>query len=433
MARRLRTQCRQTAFVFRMEEVVRGNIEYRRRNVMMSSIAGVLAALLAGASYASASEPGIRIGVLNDASGPLSDITGKGSVVAAQLAVEDFGSIPGKPISIVAADHQNKADIGLGIARRWLDNENVDAIVDVPNSSVGRAVQNLTREKNKVFLITAGQLPEFFGSDCSPTSVVWTSDTFAIAKGTVTTLVKRGAKSWFFMTADFAFGHSAEQGASATVAETGGLVKGSVRYPFNTPDFASFLLQADAANTDAIGLASAGDDATRAIKQAGEFGVAKEGRVIAALALFTTDVHGLGLPAAKGTYTTESFYWDMNDETRAFSRRFMERMNGRPPTSLQASVYGAVLHYLKAVKSSGTDEAKAVVKAMKATPVNDFYTKNATIREDGRLLRDLYLFQVKSPQESKYAWDYYKKVETIGPQQSTRAMAEGGCPFVGRE
>jgi branched-chain amino acid transport system substrate-binding protein len=402
---------------------------FTRRDVC-AVLAGGLAYGAVG-SRALAQEAEIKIGVLNDMAGPISDITGKGSVVAANMAVEDFGgTAAGRKVTILAADHQNKVDIGSAIARKWLDVENVDAIIDVPNSSVGLAVQNLTRERKKVFLITAGQLPEFFGKDCSPTSVHWNSDTYALARGTVSALIRQGYKSWFFLTADFAFGISAEAQAAAAVKINGGTVLGSVRHPFNTPDFASFLLQAQAASPQVIGLANAGGDTVQSLKQAKEFGIVNDKTKIAGLAMFITDIDSVGLNAAQGTFVTESFYWDMNEKTRAFSQRFMKRHNGRPPTSLQAAVYGAITHYLKAINATKSNDGPTVVAKMKETPVQDMFTDNAIIRADGRVLRNMYLFQVKSPEESKYPWDYYKSVATISPEESIKPMSEGHCAFV---
>jgi branched-chain amino acid transport system substrate-binding protein len=400
------------------------------RRDMCVALAGGLAYGGLG-SRALAEEAEIKIGVLNDMAGPISDITGKGSVVAANMAVEDFGgTAAGRKVTILAADHQNKVDVGSAIARKWLDVENVDAIIDVPNSSVGLAVQTLTRERKKVFLITAGQLPEFFGKDCSPTSIHWNSDTYALARGTVSALMRQGYKSWFFLTADFAFGISAEAQAAAAVEINGGTVLGSVKHPFNTPDFASFLLQAQATHPQVIGLANAGGDTVQSLKQAKEFGIANDKTKIAGLAMFITDIDSVGLNAAQGTFVTESFYWDMNEKTRAFSQRFMKLHNGRPPTSLQAAVYGAITHYLKAINATKSNDGPTVVAKMKETPVQDMFTDNAVIRADGRVLRNMYLFQVKSPEESKYPWDYYKPVATISPEESIKPMSEGHCAFV---
>jgi len=393
--------------------------------------AGLAGALAYGPGRAFAGTNEIKIGVLNDMSGPIADITGQGSVVAANMAVEDFGGkAAGRKVTILSADHQNKVDVGSAITRQWLDVEGVDAIVDVPNSSVGLAVQNLTRSKKKVFLITGGQLPEFFGKDCSPTSIHWNSDTYALARGTVHALTKQGYKSWFFLTADFAFGISSEAEAAAAVKLDGGTVLGSVKHPFNTADFASFLLQAQAAQPQVVGLANAGGDTIQCLKQAKEFGIANDKTKIAGLALFITDIDSVGLAAAQGTFVTETFYWDMDEKTRAFGKRFMERWHGKPPTSLHAAVYGAVTHYLKAIDAAGTDDGPTVVAKMKEIPVEDMFTHGAKIRPDGRVLRNMYLFQVKSPQESKYPWDYYKLVATIPPEDAIKPMAEGHCPFV---
>lgn len=389
------------------------------------------AALALSAGIATASERGIKVGVLTDMSGPFADITGRGSVVAAEMAVEYFGpTVLGRPITIISADHLNKADVGSSIAREWLDRDKVDVIMDVPNSSVGKSIQSLTRDKNRAFLITGGQLLDFTGFDCSPTSVMWSSDTYAISAGTGRALFKAGATDWFILTVDIAFGISVEETVTRIITGLGGTVRGAVRHPLNTQDSSSFLLRAQSSGAKVIALANAGTDTIRIIKQAREFGMTTGPQKIAALAFFTDDVHALGLETAQGTTLTESFYWDQTDETRAWSERFKARMGGKPPTSLQAGAYGALLHYLKSMAAAGTDDAKIVVAKMKEMPVNDFYTKNVRVREDGRILRDFYLFEVKKPSESKYPWDYYKLVSRIPADEAVRPLAEGKCPFV---
>ena len=314
------------------------------------------------------------------------------------MAIADFGgSVNGKKIELISADHQNKPDVGSAIANQWFGNDGVDAIVDVPTSSVALAVQEVARNKNKVFLISGAAASDLTGKACSPTSVHWTYDTVALANGTGAAVVKAGGDTWFFITADYAFGHALERDTSRVVEENGGKVLGSVRAPLNTADFSSFLLQAQNSKAKIIGLANAGGDTINSIKQAGEFGIVEGGQKLAGLLVFISDIHSLGLQAAHGLQLTSAFYWDQNDETRAWSKRFMDKMK-REPTMVQAGVYGAIMHYLAAIKATGSDDGPTVVKQMKATPVNDFMTKNGKIREDGTLVRDMYLFEVKKPQ-----------------------------------
>jgi branched-chain amino acid transport system substrate-binding protein len=401
----------------------------QRMKQLMSAAA--MAALLAAPAAAQVSGDVVKLGVMNDQSGLYADITGQGSVVAARMAVEDFGGkVLGKPIEVIFADHQNKPDIGGNIARQWIDTQGVDAMVDVPTSSVALAVQEITREKNRMFLISGAASSDLTGKACSPTTVHWTYDTYALANGTGKALVKQGGDTWFFLTADYAFGHALERDTAKFVTDGGGKVLGIVRHPLNTADFSSFLLQAQASKAKIIGLANAGGDTINAIKQAAEFGIVAGGQRLAGLLVFINDVHALGLKTAQGLVITESFYWDLNDETRAFAKRFQEKHKGMVPSMIQAGVYGAVSHYLKAVQAAGTDEAKAVSKKMKETPINDFMTKNGTIREDGRVVRDMYLLQVKKPEESKAKYDYYKVLATIPGKDAFRPMAEGNCPLV---
>jgi branched-chain amino acid transport system substrate-binding protein len=393
-----------------------------------------LAASLAAAAPANAQISGdvVRIGVLNDQSGVYADLSGAGSVLAARMAVEDFGdTVAGKRIEIVSADHQNKPDIGAATARRWIDVGGVDAIVDVPHSATALAVLNLTREKNKPLFLSGPAASELTGPLCSRTSVHWTYDSYANGKAIVSALSKQGLKSWFFLTGDNAGTQALERDAVAFIKEAGGKVLGSVKHPLNVPDFSSFLLQAQASPAEIIGLANAGGDTVNSVKQAAEFGIRKSGKNFAGLLLFITDVKSIGLENAQGLYSIESFYWDLDDKTRAWSKRFSERHNGRQPTADQAGVYGAVLHYLKAVKETGTDEGVAVVDKMKQIPVNDFWSDNFRIREDGRLVRDMYLFQVKTPAESKGDWDLYRLVSRIPGDEAFRPQANGGCPLVG--
>jgi branched-chain amino acid transport system substrate-binding protein len=393
--------------------------------------AAALATLLALPAYAQVSDDVVKLGVLNDQSGLYADITGQGSVIAARMAVEDFGGkVLGKPIEVIFADHQNKPDVGINVARQWIDTQAVDAMVDVPTSSVALAVQEVTREKNRMFLMSGPASSDLTGKACSETGIHWTYDTYALANGTGKALVKQGGDTWFFLTSDYAFGHALERDTAKFVTDGGGKVLGVVRHPLNTSDFSSFLLQAQASKAKVIGLANAGGDTINSIKQAAEFGVVAGGQRLAGLLVFITDVHALGLKASQGLVITTAFYWDLNDETRAFSKRFMEKHKGTVPTMIQAGVYGEVLHYLKAVQAAGTDEAKAVAKKMKEMPINDFMTKNGSIRQDGRVMRDMYLVQVKKPEESKAKFDYYKVLATIPGKEAFRPIAEGGCPLV---
>ena len=398
----------------------------------VAAATAVFAALLALAAPVSAEISGdvVKIGVLNDMSGLYADISGPGSVEAARMAIADFGgSVAGKKIELISADHQNKPDIGSSIANQWLGNDGVDAIVDVPTSSVALAVQEVARNKNKVFLISGAASSDLTGKACSPNSVHWTYDTVALANGTGSAVVKAGGDTWFFITADYAFGHALERDTSKVVEDNGGKVVGSVKAPLNTADFSSFLLQAQNSKAKIIGLANAGGDTINSIKQAGEFGIVEGGQNLAGLLVFITDIHSLGLQAAHGLQLTEAFYWDQNDGTRAWSKRFFEKMK-RQPTMVQAGVYGAVTHYLAAIKATGSDDAPTVVKQMKATPVNDFMTKNGKIREDGTLVRDMYLFEVKKPSESKGAWDYYKQISVIPGEQAFKLPGPNQCPLV---
>ncbi len=372
----------------------------------------------------------VKIGVLSDMSGLYADIGGPGSVEAARMAVADFGgSVNGKKIELISADHQNKPDVGSAIATQWFGNDGVDAIVDVPTSSVALAVQEVARNKKKVFLISGAAASDLTGKACSPTSVHWTYDTVALANGTGGAVVKAGGDTWFFITADYAFGHALERDTSRVVEEYGGKVLGSVRAPLNTADFSSFLLQAQNSKAKIIGLANAGGDTINSIKQAGEFGIVEGGQKLAGLLVFISDIHSLGLPAAHGLQLTTAFYWDQNEQTRAWSKRFMDKMK-REPTMVQAGVYGAIMHYLAAIKATGSDDGPTVVKQMRATPVNDFMTKNGKIREDGTLVRDMYLFEVKKPSDSKGPWDYYKQIAVIPGEEAFKLPGPNQCPLV---
>ena len=386
---------------------------------------------LAQPAAAQVSDNVVRIGVLNDQSGLYADLAGPGSTLAAQMAVEDFGgSVLGKPVEIVSGDHQNKPDIASSLARRWIDNERVDAIVDIPHSASALAVLGVAREKNKALLLSGPAYVEFTGKECSPITVHWTYDSYAMANGTAGAVVKQGGNSWFFLTGDNAGSHSQERDAMAFVKKAGGQVNGAIRHPLNTADFSSFLLQAQQSKAKVIGLANAGGDTVNAIKQANEFGVTQQGQKLAGLLMFITDVKSVGLPNAKGLVITDSFYWDADERTRAWSRKFMARHNGRAPTSVQAGVYGATLHYLKAIKEAGTDDGAKVVAKMKEMPVNDFFSDNYKIRADGRLVRDMYLLQVKTPEESKEPWDLFKILARIPGNEAYRPMSESACPLI---
>lgn len=376
----------------------------------------------------------VKIGVLSDMSGLYADIGGPGSVVAARMAVEDFNPTShNMKVEIVSADHQNKPDIGAGIARRWFDVDHVNAIADVPNSGVALAVSNVTREKNGVFLISGAADSDLTDKQCSPNSVHWTYDTWALAHGTGGAIVRHGGKTWFFITADYAFGHALERDTAAVVKAAGGQVLGAVRHPLNTADFSSYLLQAQDSKAQVIGLANAGGDTINAVKQAAEFGIVQHGQRLAGLLVFLTDVRSLGLQTAQGLTLTTAFYWDLNDKTRAFAKRFAALDGGKYPTMVQAGVYSSVLHYLEAVAKVGspTDGVK-VVEAMKATRYDDPLFGDTTVREDGRAIHTMYLVEVKKPSESKGAYDYFKVLATIPADQSFRPLADekGACALV---
>jgi branched-chain amino acid transport system substrate-binding protein len=377
-----------------------------------------------------AQDVSVKLGVLNDRSGVYADLSGEGSVIAAQMAVEDFGAEEkGITVEIVSADHQNKPDVASNIARQWYSEEDVDAIFDVPTSSAALAVHEITREMDKIFMNSGAATSDLTGSACSPNTVHWTYDTWALANGTGGAMVEQGGDSWFFITADYAFGHALERDTTAFVEKSGGTVVGSVRHPFPGSDFSSFLLQAQASGAKVVGLANAGGDTINAVKQASEFGITQAGQSLAGLLVFLTDVHSLGLQTAQGLVLTESFYWDLNDQTREWSTRFEEQA-GDKPTMVQAGVYGSVLHYLKAVEATGTDETAAVMEWMKANPTDDPLFGQGEIREDGRKIHDMYLFRVKAPDQSEGPWDYYELLETIPADQAFRPLADGGCSLV---
>ncbi|SFS30909.1 ABC transporter substrate-binding protein [Methylobacterium sp. yr668] len=397
------------------------------RPVTLAALAG---ALMIGTA---AAQTNVKIGILGDRSGAYSDISGEGSVVAAKLAVEDFKPEQhGLKVEIVSADHQNKPDVGAAIARQWYDRDAVDMITDGVTSSVALAISQVTKEKNKVFIDTGAGTADLTGPQCTPNTIHWVYDTVALANGTGGAMVKRGGNTWFFLTADYVFGQTLQRDTSTVITKNGGKVVGSVKTPFPTSDFSSFLLQAQGSGAKVIGLANAGTDTINAIKQAGEFGITEGGQALAGLLVFSSDVHSLGTKVAQGLVLTEPFYWDLNDQTRAFSDRFAKQMkNGSKPTANHAGVYSDVLHYLKAVaETKSTADGAATVAKMKAMPTDDPLFGKGVIRADGRKIHDMYLFEVKKPAESKGEWDLYKKLETIPGDQVFRPLNEGNCPLV---
>ena len=394
-------------------------------------LAGLAALLVctSGAAKAQVSDDVVKIGVLTDMSGPASTPTGPGSVAAAEMAVADFGgNVLGKPITVISADHQLKPDVAAGIAREWYDRNQVDLIVDVPVSAVGLAVQGVANEKKKLFITHSTGTADFHGKFCSPYTMQWVFDTHALAVGTAQEVVKRGGTSWFFLTADYAFGYSLEKDASDVVKANGGAVVGSVRHPFRTPDLSSFILQAQASKAKIIGLASGPPDNVNAIKLGGEFGLFAGGQQMAGLLVLITDIDGLGLKTAQGLVLTTSFYWDMDDKTREWSKRFFAKV-GRMPTMWQAGVYSSVMHYLNAIKAAGTDDPLKVAAKMRDMPVEDFFSRNGKLREDGLMVHDLVLVQVKKPDESKYPWDYYQILAHI-PGDQAFGPPNPACPLV---
>jgi branched-chain amino acid transport system substrate-binding protein len=388
------------------------------------------AAAAAWAGPALAQQP-VKIGVLNDQSGLYADLTGMGSVNAARMAVEDFGGkAAGRPVEIIFADHLNKADVGANMARQWVDTDKVNMIVDVPNSAVALAVQEAVRDRDAIHINTGAASSDLTGKSCSAHGVHWTFDTYGLAAGTGRAVVKQGGKTWYFVTADYAFGHALERDTASFVEQGGGKVLGAVRHPLNTQDFSSFLLQAQASGAQVIGLSNAGGDTINSVKQAAEFGIGRDGkqRLVGLLVQFP-DIHALGLQVAQGLTGTETFFWDLDDKTRAWTKKFLERNGGKPPSMIHAGTYGAVLHYLKAVQAANSTDADTVVKKMKEIPVDDFYTKGS-VREDGRTMRNYYLLQVKTPAESKYPFDYVKLLATIPPEEAARPLSEGACPLL---
>ena len=402
---------------------------------MKFSLNTLLAFMLAAVglnAHAQISDGIVKIGVLNDMSGLYADITGPGSVVAAKMAVEDYlkSSKSSLKIEIVSADHQNKADIGSNIARQWYDTGKVDMIIDVPTSSVALAISQVSREKGKIHVNTGAATADLTGKACSPNTIHWLYDTWMLANGTGKAVVQHGGTSWFFLTADYAFGQALERDTEAVILKNGGKVLGKVRHPLATQDFSSFLLQAQASKAKVIGLANAGGDTTNAIKQAYEFGIVKGGQTLAGLLVFLTDIHSLGLEKAQGLYLTETFYWDLNDQTRAWSKRFAALHGGKYPSMDQAGVYAGILHYLKAIDAGKNDDGTKVAQKMKDLPTDDVLFGKGSIRKDGRKLHPAYLFEVKKPSESKGPYDYYKLLATIPADQAFRPLNEGDCPLV---
>jgi branched-chain amino acid transport system substrate-binding protein len=398
----------------------------------LAAVLGFVATLVLSAAASAQIEPFVsgnvvKIGVLTDMSGLYADIGGPGSVEAARMAIADFGgTVNGKKIELVSADHQNNPDLGAAIANQWFGIDRVDAIAGASTSSVALAVQEVAHNRNKVLLISGAAASDLTGKACSPTSVHWTYDTVALANGTGGAVVRSGGDTWFFITADYAFGYDLERDTSKVIKQNGGWVLGSVRAPLKTADFSSFLMQAQASRAKIIGLANAGPDTINSIKQAAKLGIVEGGQKLAALLLFISDIDSLGLQIAHGLLLTSAFYWDQNDATRAWSKRFFDKTK-REPTMVQAGVYGSIMHYLAAIKATGTADGPTVVKQMKATPVNDFMTKNGKIREDGTLVRDMYLFEVKKPSESRGPWDYYKQIAVLPGEEAFKLPGPNEC------
>lgn len=393
------------------------------RSALLAAVA-TSALLLA----APASAQGVKIGILNDQSGVYADYGGKYSVEAAKMAIEDFGGeVLGQKVEMITADHQNKPDLATSIARRWYDADNVDMITELTTSSVALAVQDLSKEKKKIDIVVGAATSSITGSACSPYGFHWAFDTHALAVGTGGALTKAGGDSWFFLTADYAFGYALEKDTSEIVTHSGGKVLGSVRVPLNSSDFSSFLLQAQSSKAKIVGLANAGQDTTNSIKQAAEFGIVQSGQKLAGLLMTIAEVNGLGLQAAQGLVLTEGFYWDQNDTTRAFSERFFKR-TGRMPSMIHAGTYSATLSYLKAVKAAGTKDTEAVAKKLKELPVDDAFAKGKVL-ENGRMVHDMYLFEVKKPSELKKPWDYYKQLAVVPGDQAFFTAKESGCPL----
>ena len=404
-----------------------------KRN-LLSTLVAAACGLGAAAAQAQISDGVIKIGVMNDMSGLYADVSGPGAVTAAKMAIEDFGAAKkGMKVEVVSADHQNKPDVGSTIARTWYDVDKVDAIFDVPTSSVALAINQITKDKGKAFINSGAATSDLTGKACSPNTVHWTYDTWMLANGTGSAIVKTGGDTWFFLTADYAFGHALERDTTAAVTKAGGKVLGGVRTPFPGTDFSSFLLQAQSSKAKVVGLANAGGDTINSIKQASEFGITKGGQSLAGMLMFITDVHSLGLNTAQGLIFTTSFYWDLNDQTRAWAKRFAAANGGKYPTMVQAGVYASVLHYLKAVDAGKTDDGTKVVAKMKELPTDDPLFGKGTIRADGRKIHPAYLVEVKKPAESKAPYDYLKVRTTIPADQAFRPLDQGECPLVAKK
>lgn len=397
--------------------------------LLTTFLAGVSALAIGfGSAHAQISDDVVKIGVLTDMSGTYSDLAGQGAVIAAEMAIEDYGKkVAGAPIELVVADHQNKADIAANKAREWFENENVDSLAELVTTSVALAVFEIAKQQNKIALVSGAASSPLTGDKCIPGGIHYTYNTRALAVGTGSAVVKEGGDSWYFLTADYAFGEALQRDVSAVVEAEGGKVLGASKHPFPSSDFSSFVLQAQASGAKVIGLANAGADTTNAIKAANEFGLVASGQSLAALLMFITDVHALGLDTAQGIQLTTGFYWDLNDETRAWSERFNERA-GAMPTMVQAGVYSSMMHYLKAIKATGSDDTDTVLAWMRANPINDFFAKNGKIRSDGRMVHDMYLARVKSPSESTGPWDYYEIVRTIPGEEAYGPLSESTCP-----
>jgi branched-chain amino acid transport system substrate-binding protein len=393
------------------------------------SAAAFLSAAMIGLVFAQQPEAALKIGLLTDFSSVYSHIGGVGDLEAAKMAIEDFGGrMFGKPIELVNADPQNKPDVAASIARKWWETEGVDVIVGLPTSATALAVMQVSKQNEKIMIVTGAASSDITGKSCSPYTAHWTYDTYGNAHAVGNAIVKNGGDTWFFITVDYAFGHSVERDTSEVVKAAGGNVLGAVKHPLNAADFSSLLLQAQASKAKIIGLANGGGDTINAIKQAGEFNLVAGGQNLAAIVMFIVDVHALGLKVAHGLIVTEAFYWDLNDKTRALGKRFLERANRMPPM-VNAGTYSATLHYLKAVQAAGTRDAKTVMAKMREMPVNDAFAENGVLREDGRMTHSMYLFEVKKPEESKGTWDYYKLLAEVPADQAFRPLNEGGCPL----
>jgi len=403
-------------------------MKFSRHAIVAATLS--LSLMIGSAAQAQQSDAPLKIGVMTDFGSVYSDIGGAGNVEGAKMAIEEFGgTMFGKPIELITADPQMKADIAANIARKWYEAENVDMIIDLPTSATALAAMEMSKRYEKIMIITDAASSDITGKSCSPYTAHWTYDTYSNAHTVGSAVVKQGGDSWFFITADYLFGHSIERDVSEVVKAAGGKILGSARHPLNTSDFSSFLLQAQASKAKIIGLANAGGDTINAIKQAAEFGIVAGGQKLAGIVMFISDIHSLGLKMAQGLIITEAYYWDQNERTRAFGKKFFERMK-RMPSMNQASTYSATLHYLKAVKAAGTRDTKAVLAKMREMPVRDAFTDNGYLREDGRMVHSMLLLEVKKPEESKYPWDYYKILAEVPGDQVFRPMKDGGCPLI---